>query len=86
MADEVEEAEVRSKVDFSERKDTITCGLCGMTFEPGEKGGCGGCPIRKDCGLICCPNCGYQMPKESKLVDWMKRRLNKQRRDNGGSE
>jgi Fe2+ transport system protein FeoA len=29
------------------------------------------------CALICCPNCGYQMPDEAKthVVSWLRRRL-----------
>ena len=63
-------------VDEKEAKNKLTCVLCGMRFEVGEKS-CKGCPIRKDCGLICCPNCGYQIPKESKLAQWIQRRLKK---------
>ncbi|RJP20830.1 MAG: hypothetical protein C4520_10795 [Candidatus Abyssobacteria bacterium SURF_5] len=54
---------------------TIQCPLCGMHFEPDEEKKCKGCPIQKNCGLVCCPNCGYQMPKESRLAEWVRRLL-----------
>jgi hypothetical protein len=60
-------------------KDTkIKCTLCGAVFEPDENT-CGGCIVRKDCKLVCCPNCGFGIPRESKLATWFKQRLEKQR-------
>lgn len=42
----------------------IKCPLCGNIFnEEKAKGGCFGCKI-KDCGLVRCPNCGYEFPPE----------------------
>ena len=62
-----------------ENDTEITCTLCGAVFEPDENT-CGGCALHKDCRLVCCPNCGYGIPEESKLVSWLKRRLEKRRR------
>ncbi len=40
------------------------CPLCGNEFDESiAKGGCASCNI-KDCGLIRCPNCGYEFPAE----------------------
>jgi len=58
-------------MDKAEEKAGIKCSLCGAVFEPAENTG-GGCPINKSCKMICCPNCGYQIPEESKLVTWFK--------------
>ena len=52
--------------------------MCGTEFDP-DLNTCGGCMVRKDCKLICCPNCGFGIPEESKLASWLKRRLEKKR-------
>jgi hypothetical protein len=46
-----------------------TCGLCGCRF---LKGGevCGTCPLTSSCDLVRCPNCGYQFPRASRIVEW----------------
>jgi Fe2+ transport system protein FeoA len=33
--------------------------------------------MSRSCALICCPNCGYQMPDEAKtnVASWLRRRL-----------
>ena len=49
---------------------TFTCGLCGLRFTHGERV-CASCPIHAGCELVRCPNCGYQFPRESKLVRWV---------------
>ena len=58
-------------MDVSDDGKTVKCTLCGAEFEPGGNT-CGGCALRKDCKLICCPNCGFEFPEESKLVTWLK--------------
>ena len=62
----------------TEKHTGIKCALCGAEFDPDENT-CGGCVIRKDCKLVCCPSCGFGMPKESNLTNWLKRWLKKQR-------
>lgn len=53
-----------------------TCPLCGKKFtEEQAKTSCdvsypGKCSA---CELLCCPNCGYKIPKTSHLVDWFSR-------------
>lgn len=40
----------------------IVCPLCGKKFKKEEAGkACAACG-KKDCGLIKCPNCGYEFP------------------------
>lgn len=51
----------------------IKCSLCGAVFDPGENT-CGGCVLRRDCRLICCPNCGFGIPEDSKLLKWLRKR------------
>ena len=53
------------------KDNLIKCSLCGAVFES-DGNTCGGCALRKDCKLICCPNCGFEIPEESKLIAWFK--------------
>ena len=69
-----------SVVENVEKDTRITCSICGAVFEPNENT-CKGCVVRKDCGLICCPNCGFGIPQESKLVAWFKEKREKLRRE-----
>ena len=52
----------------------LVCALCGGRFANGGLV-CGGCALRAGCHLVRCPNCGYQFPRSSLLVDWVRRRL-----------
>jgi len=65
-------------MEMAEKDAKIKCTLCGAVFEPGENT-CGGCVVRKDCELICCPNCGFGIPGESKLIGWIKEHQKKTR-------
>ena len=58
-------------VEATGKDNMIKCSLCGAVFEP-DGNTCGGCALRKDCKLICCPNCGFETPEESKLIAWFK--------------
>ena len=58
-------------VETAGNDNMIKCSLCGAVFEP-DGNTCGGCALRKDCKLICCPNCGFEIPEESKLITWFK--------------
>jgi len=43
----------------------VKCSLCGFEFSEGEaRRGCSGCASLGGCGLIRCPNCGYEWPPE----------------------
>lgn len=52
----------------------MKCSLCGYEFEKEESAiSCKGCPFLKGCDMIRCPNCGFEVPAESKLVKVLKR-------------
>ena len=63
------EPEEASESDF-------TCALCGARFGHGHLA-CSGCPLAAGCEIVRCPNCGYQFPRSSAIVDrlarWAKR-------------
>ncbi len=47
----------------------MKCPLCGLEFKEEEGAShCRGCPLARSCGLIRCPNCGYEVPLEPKLL------------------
>lgn len=48
------------------------CGLCGTSFTHGGQV-CGACPLNAGCDLVKCPNCGYQFPRSSRIVEWGRR-------------
>ncbi|MFN4217840.1 MAG: FeoA family protein [Candidatus Bipolaricaulia bacterium] len=49
----------------------MKCALCGFEFsEADAKRPCARCPVGAKCDLICCPNCGYQAPREPR---WLSR-------------
>lgn len=57
----------------------MKCALCGLEFKEEEEGvsRCRGCPLARSCGLVRCPNCGYEVPLEPKFLKafkkWRKR-------------
>ena len=52
----------------------MKCPLCGLEFkEEDGQAACKGCPMARSCELIKCPNCGYEIPKESALIKKLKR-------------
>jgi hypothetical protein len=54
----------------------VKCGFCGYDFDPAQvQTACKGCPLAKECHLVRCPRCGYEMPPEAKLVRWVRRLL-----------
>jgi Fe2+ transport system protein FeoA len=46
---------------------SVRCGLCGHVFDPNGLACHEGCPLGARCRLICCPNCGYEVPDESRI-------------------
>jgi len=54
----------------------MKCPLCGFEFHE-YKNVCQGCVLKKDCQVVCCPNCHYQFPAESKLTSWVQKILKK---------
>jgi hypothetical protein len=58
----------------------ITCSFCGYEFsELDSQVGCQGCPLHKSCGKVKCPNCGFEIPKEPKLISWLKKKRREKR-------
>jgi Fe2+ transport system protein FeoA len=39
---------------------SMTCPLCGHSYNPAEEPGCAACPLHSGCNLVCCPACGYK--------------------------
>ncbi len=55
---------------------TITCGFCGQEFvEDPTQATCQACPLKKSCGLMRCPHCGYENAREpgwiSRIKEWI---------------
>lgn len=50
----------------------FVCPLCGGRFEHGGRA-CGSCPMSTGCDLVKCPHCGFQYPRSSRLVTWLRR-------------
>jgi len=47
----------------------MKCGFCGYEFSPQEGiAACSVCPLAKNCRLVRCPRCGFEMPPEATLV------------------
>ncbi|HEX2981716.1 MAG TPA: hypothetical protein VHO48_15755 [Anaerolineaceae bacterium] len=63
------------------KPETMTCTMCGATFDPAENAACSTCPLHRGCQVVCCPNCGYTNinPDESRLVQWLHRLQGDQR-------
>ncbi|MEW5718237.1 MAG: hypothetical protein AB1817_06415 [Chloroflexota bacterium] len=38
----------------------IRCPLCGKAFRAEDAAACAACALAKRCGLVLCPNCGYE--------------------------
>lgn len=51
---------------------TFACPLCAARFSHGLLV-CGACPLHAGCDIVKCPQCGYQFPRSSKLVDLVRR-------------
>jgi len=52
----------------------FACPLCGGKFTHGGLV-CGSCPLNAGCDIVKCPHCGYQYPRSSRIVDWLRRRF-----------
>jgi hypothetical protein len=47
----------------------MKCPLCGREFQESEANtACSGCLITRNCHIMKCPNCGYEIPEEPKLI------------------
>lgn len=54
-----------------------TCPLCGYEFDETALSCHSSCAFNESCGIICCPNCGYQVADErkSRLAEALKRMM-----------
>jgi len=47
----------------------MECPFCGYKFDENRNvDTCQGCPLGGNCNLVKCPNCGYEMPRQSRLL------------------
>ncbi len=54
--------------------ETATCGFCGSEFrEDRSQATCQACPLSTACGLVRCPNCGYENPRSPAWVTRIKK-------------
>jgi len=52
----------------------MKCPLCGLEFEESEGlAACKSCPVSRTCGLVKCPNCGYEVPGDPQVVKLIKK-------------
>ena len=58
----------------------MNCPLCGHKFAEYIYA-CEACILNKSCKLICCPNCGYKYPHESKIINFVLKKLKKVKKD-----
>jgi uncharacterized C2H2 Zn-finger protein len=63
-----------------DRDGTVfVCSLCGNRFSHGGLV-CGTCPMETGCALVRCPNCGFQFPRSSSVVEFFRRLVARFRR------
>jgi hypothetical protein len=49
--------------------------MCGHEFDERQAGAaCRACPMSRGCGLIRCPNCGFESPR---MPGWLQRLLSR---------
>ncbi len=54
----------------------MKCTLCGHRFDQEAAGrACASCPMSGGCGLVKCPNCGFELAAEPEWFEQFKRRL-----------
>jgi hypothetical protein len=58
----------------------MNCTLCGYKFTEYNIA-CESCILNKSCNLICCPNCGYKFPQESKIYNYILKKFKKEKSD-----
>ena len=56
----------------------MNCPLCGHNFTD-YVAACQSCVINKGCKLVCCPNCGYKYPQESKIINYFTKKFKKEK-------
>ena len=57
----------------------MRCALCGLEFEERDAvASCEGCSLKRgDCGMLRCPNCGYENPGEPQLLKMVRKWRNR---------
>ena len=51
----------------------IRCPLCQFEIDPSDRACQTGCPMGKNCSLVCCPRCRYSFPMpESKVINFLR--------------
>jgi rubredoxin len=54
----------------------MKCSLCGFEFDESESiSSCAGCSLNigNSCSMVRCPNCGFEMPKETQASKFYKK-------------
>lgn len=61
-------------MDDAMKEKEYQCPLCGKRFgEEGGKSRCATCG-KGECGMVCCPNCGYEFPgMDTGIARWVRR-------------
>ncbi|MEK7375740.1 MAG: hypothetical protein AABZ57_01035 [Candidatus Margulisiibacteriota bacterium] len=57
----------------------MICPLCGKEVKDDQLA-CAGCPMNSGCNLLKCPNCGFEFPKESRIVKYFTELFGKRRK------
>ena len=56
----------------------MMCPFCGKAFDAqASQSACHTCSMLGGCKKVKCPHCGYDMPAETKLVQWLRKKLGK---------
>lgn len=56
----------------------VTCPLCGTRYSEEDGLACrAGCPLAQGCRVLCCPECGYEIPAPTRLTRWLARWVGK---------
>ena len=57
------------RVAECDRSAPVICPMCNKTFDDDEaRKECKSCALFGGCKMLKCPNCGYEMPQETRLV------------------
>lgn len=57
----------------------MKCSFCGYDFQESEsEQACKACIMSKNCNLVRCPKCGFELPVEPK---WLKKLFGKEKSD-----
>ena len=52
----------------------MKCSFCGKEFdEESARKDCHTCAVFSGCRKLKCPHCGYEMPREPRLIRWLRK-------------